>query len=161
MDHSAQAARGHDPSLIDMLGRVHQGIRREMRARLAPWGLSVAQYTTLSALDAQPQLSNAQLARLALVAPQSMFEILAQLEGRGLVRRQVDPDHARILRTTLSDSGQAMLAAAAPAIEALADEVLAGVPAGRRRATIAAMRTAMANLSADPTPARGRAQLDA
>ena len=58
-----------------------------MRARLAEWELSVQEYTSLSVLGARPGLSNAQLARRALVTPQSMIEILSKLESRGGVGR--------------------------------------------------------------------------
>jgi DNA-binding MarR family transcriptional regulator len=85
-----------EASLIYIVGRVNQGVRREMRARLAPLNLSVQEYTALSVLRARPGLSNAQLARRSLVTPQSMIEILAKLERRGLVKRAVDPEHARI-----------------------------------------------------------------
>jgi DNA-binding MarR family transcriptional regulator len=136
-----------EPSFIYMVGRVNQGIRREMRTRLADCRLSVAEYTTLSVLEARPELSNAQLARRALVTPQSMIEILAQLERRGLVERRVDPTHGRILRACLTPAGEEVLAVANPAVAALDDELLAGVPAAQRRAASAAMRAAMENLS--------------
>lgn len=157
MSRSAEKTGAHDASMIYMIGRVNQGIRREMRARLDEWKLSVAEYTTLSVLQARPRLSNAQLARRALVTPQSMFEILAQLERRGLVARDVDPQHGRILRTTLTDHGRAMLAAANPAIEALHAEMFAGLSPEAREAALAAMRTAMANLS-QPRGRRGDQQ---
>jgi DNA-binding MarR family transcriptional regulator len=147
MPNSPQDESTHDASLIYMVGRVNQGIRREMRGRLAEWDLGVAEYTTMSVLAARPQLSNAQLARRALVTPQSMIEILGQLERRGLVERQVDPAHGRILRATLTRDGRDVLAAAGPAIEALHDEMFAGVPVGEQRAATAAMRAAMVNLS--------------
>jgi DNA-binding MarR family transcriptional regulator len=136
-----------EASFIYMVGRVNQGIRREMRARLSECELSVAEYTTLSVLAARPELSNAQLARRALVTPQSMIEILGQLERRGLVRRQVDPDHGRILRATLTERGHDVLATATPGVDALNEELFAGVPARERRAALAAMRAAMENLS--------------
>jgi DNA-binding MarR family transcriptional regulator len=136
-----------DPSFIYMVGRVNQGIRREMRARLSDCELSVAEYTTLSVLEARPELSNAQLARRALVTPQSMIEILGQLERRGLVQRAVDPAHGRILRATLTPKGHEVLAIATPEVAALNEELFAGVPANQRRAAQAAMRTAMENLS--------------
>lgn len=136
-----------DASLIYAVGRVNQGIRRAMRARLAEWELSVAEYTTLSVLAARPELSNAQLARRALVAPQSMLEILARLEERGLVERRIDPAHGRILRARLTRAGLALLSAADPRVQALQDEIFAGVPVAARRATLDAMRAAMANLS--------------
>ncbi len=141
--------------MIYIVGRVNQGIRREMRARLSEFNLSVAEYTTLSVLDARPELSNAQLARRALVTPQSMLEILAELERRGLVERQLDPENARILRASLTPTGGAVLEAAAPAVQALHEEMFAGMPADRQDAAMAAMRTAMTNLS---QPAGGRAK---
>ena len=136
-----------EPSFIYMVGRVNQGIRREMRGRLTECELTVAEYTTLSVLAARPELSNAQLARRALVTPQSMIEILAQLEERGLVQRRVDPDHGRILRATLTPKGHQVLAIATPEVAALNEELFAGVPANQRRAAQAAMRVAMENLS--------------
>ena len=74
-------------------------------------GLSVNQYTTLSVLDRRSGLSNAQLARRALVSPQSMNEVLLTLERRGLVRRRAHPDHGRILQTRLTAKGRRLLAA--------------------------------------------------
>jgi DNA-binding MarR family transcriptional regulator len=136
-----------EATFIYMVGRVNQGIRREMRARLSECELSVAEYTTLSVLAARPELSNAQLARRALVTPQSMIEILGQLERRGLVQRAVDPDHGRILRATLPPKGHEVLAIATPEVAALNAELFAGVPANQRRAAQAAMHAAMENLS--------------
>jgi DNA-binding MarR family transcriptional regulator len=124
--------RAQEASLIYVVGRVNQGIRREMRARLAEWQLGVQEYTALSVLRTRPGLSNAQLARRALVTPQSMIEILAKLENRGLVRRDVDPDHGRILRAELTCEGQALLSAADPAILAIQEQMLADVPACQR-----------------------------
>src|SRR6185437_9295499 len=98
-----------NPSLIYAVGRVNQGIRREMRAHLAGFSLSVQEYTTLSVLAVRPGLSNAQLARRALVTPQSMIEILSKLESRRLVRRTVDPANARVLRAELTRAGTALL----------------------------------------------------
>jgi DNA-binding MarR family transcriptional regulator len=144
---AASTEMADDASFIYMVGRVNQGIRREMRTRLTECELSVAEYTTLSVLDARPELSNAQLARRALVTPQSMIEILAQLERRGLVERHVDPAHGRILRATLTPRGHDVLATATPEVDALNEELFAGVPARERRAALAAMRAAMENLS--------------
>lgn len=144
---------GHDTSLIYMVGRVNQGIRREMRTRLSQWSLSVQEYTTLSVLDARPGLSNAQLARRALVTPQSMIEILAGLQARDLVRRDVDPVHGRILRAELTAAGRDILAAADPLIDSIQAEVFASVPPRDRDAAMRAMRAAMAKLS-EPEPRR-------
>jgi DNA-binding MarR family transcriptional regulator len=148
MRSDSDEAGGRD--LIYALGRVHQFVRREMQVRLAPWQLTVQEYTALSVLRARPGLSNAQLARRSLVTPQSMLEILARLERRGLLGREVDPGHGRILRATPTEAGLALLGHADPGVAAIQDEVLAGVPADQRQALQAGMRAAMGHLSAAP-----------
>ena len=137
----------HDASFLYVIGRVNQGIRRAMQARLAPWKLSVQQYTALSVLQARPGLSNAQLARRALVTPQSMLEILSKLEERGLVRRTVDPDHALILRAELTAGGLRLLAEADPAVQTIQDELFGDTPEREREIALRVMRRAMDRLS--------------
>ena len=146
--------------MIYIVGRLNQGIRREMRARLSEFNLSVTEYTTLSVLAGRPELSNAQLARRALVTPPSMLEIVAELERRGLVSRAVDPDNARILRARLTRHGRDLLKAADPAIQTLHDEMFAGMTPRQQQAAMTAMRVAMTNLSRpDGSQRKPRAQL--
>jgi DNA-binding MarR family transcriptional regulator len=138
----------HEASLIYVLGRVNQGIRRRMRERLLEWDLTVQEYTTLSVLAAGPGLSNAGLARQALVTPQSMNEILARLEDRGLLRRDMDPADARILRAELTPAGNGILASADPAVGAIEDDILAAVPWRDRATALRVLHAAIENLSA-------------
>ena len=86
-------------------------VRRHIDEVVGSHGLSVNQYTTLSVLEHRSGLSNAQLARRALVSPQSMNEVLLTLERRGLVRRRAHPDHGRILQARLTAKGRRLLAA--------------------------------------------------
>ncbi len=145
---------GAQPTLVYAVGRVSQGIQREMRKRLAPWNLSVPDYTTLSVLERRPGLSNAQLSRRALITPQSMFEVLASLERRGLVEREVDPQHGRIRLAALTPSGRATLRKAAPSIAQMQEEMLADVPPHERdtvlRGILSAMQRLSAGLEGDP-----------
>jgi DNA-binding MarR family transcriptional regulator len=136
----------NDALLIYIVGRVDQGIRQEMRLRLAEWDLSVTEFTALSVLKRRPELSNAQLARRSLVRPQSMNEILVKLEERGLVRREVDPDHARILRAVLTPEAAELLEAAEPAVRAIQDQLFGDVPESERQVMIDALSKAMGKL---------------
>ena len=126
--------RAPGPSLAYVIGRVDQGVRREMRRRLEPFGLSVPEYTALSILDAVPGLSNAQLARRSLITPPAMLEVLASLERRGLAERHNDPTHARIRRAELTDEGTRTLRASSREVDRLSDELLDAVPADDRDA---------------------------
>src|SRR3954462_12780026 len=101
-----------EPRVSYLVGRLDRILRRRLGDALAPHGLSLPEYTTLSVLRARPGPSNAQLARRSLITPQAMNEVLARLEGRGLVRREVDPAHARIRRARLTAAGETLLAGA-------------------------------------------------
>jgi DNA-binding MarR family transcriptional regulator len=136
------------PSLIYVIGRVDQGVRRELRVRLAPLALSVPDVTTLSVLRGRSGLSNAQLARRALITPQSMLEVLASLEQRGLLARRPDAANARIMRAELTPSGRRLLARADAVIAALEDELLAAVAPEEREQARGALLRVMGELSA-------------
>ena len=99
------------PTLLYLIGRMDRVVRRHIDDVVKAKGLSVNQYTTLSVLDHRSGLSNAQLARRALVSPQSMNEVLLALERRGLVRRHAHPDHGRILQSRLTAKGRRVLRA--------------------------------------------------
>ena len=68
-------------------------------------GLAIPQYVVLSLLAETPGLANADLARRAFVTPQSMNEVLKQLESTGLVERRRNPTNARILNAYLTRTG--------------------------------------------------------
>ena len=110
MSATETAEDGREPTLLYLVGRIDRVVRRAMGEVLKAQGLSVNQYATLSVLDRRSGLSNAQLARRALVSPQSMNEVLLALEQRGLVRRRAHPDHGRILQARLTAKGRALLA---------------------------------------------------
>lgn len=85
----------------------------EMIARkaesLAPFDLTVTQYTALLMLRCNPGVSSAQLARLCRVTPQSMSVVTAALEQRGLTERMPVPIYARIMALTLTRKGNTLL----------------------------------------------------
>ena len=98
-----------DPGLGYVVGRLDRVVRSAIDAVVRDHGVSVNQYTTLSVLARRPLLSNAQLARRSYVSPQSMNETLQALEAMGLIKRRVDPDHARIRRTELTAKGRKLI----------------------------------------------------
>src|SRR5580698_339125 len=67
-------------------------------------GLGIPQFVVLSFLAETPGLANADLARRAFVTPQSMNEVLRQLESSGLVERRQNPTNARILNEYLTST---------------------------------------------------------
>ena len=123
---SASAGEGDDerPMITYVVGRLDRVIRSRLGEALAPHDLTVAQFTTLSILARRPGLSNAQLARRALILPQSMIQVISALESRGLVART--PAGGRTLKTQLTARGRALLARTEGATRALETEMLSG-----------------------------------
>lgn len=69
-------------------------------------GVSTAQIGVLRQLSNEPGLSGAELARRLLISPQGVQLALTALEKRGLVYREQDPQHGRILQAFLTDQGR-------------------------------------------------------
>jgi len=101
------------------LKRAQHALRTRMDESLRHLGLSAPRYAVLTAVEIEPGLSNARLARAAFVTPQTMQGILANLERDGLLIREADPAHGRILRSRLTAHGREVLAQA----HRIADEV--------------------------------------
>ena len=95
-----------------MLKRAQHALRMSMDELLEPTGITVPQYNVLSAVQLQPGISNAALARGAFVTAQSMQGIVANLERIGLLRRKPHPTHGRIRQSELTKTGEVVLAKA-------------------------------------------------
>jgi DNA-binding MarR family transcriptional regulator len=115
------------PRLSYVVGRLDRALRRRFDERLAPHGLTTLQYTTLSILRARSGLSNARLARRSFMSPQSMSEVLARLDQKGLIRREPDPQHGRVVRVTLTEAGKRALEVADGIAGEIEETMLAGL----------------------------------
>ena len=95
----------------------------------------------LALLDEQPGLSNADLARRAFVTPQSMNQILRELEDKVWVIRRPHPGHGRIRQAGLTRDGRTVLRACQQAAGAIEEQMLAGLSAADRERLVAALLT--------------------
>lgn len=94
------------------VARACHALERALAARLAPLGLKPAQLDVLMNLHRHPGMSQHDLARRLLVGRSNITMLLPQLEARGLLRREGDGKDRRILRLTLTDEGETLLAEA-------------------------------------------------
>jgi len=78
-----------------------------MESALEESGVTYAQANVLTELAYGPARSNADLARAQFVKPQTMVEILASLERRGLVSRNPQPESGRAMPAELTKAGTA------------------------------------------------------
>jgi DNA-binding MarR family transcriptional regulator len=109
------------------LKRAQHALRSRMDGALRPLSLTAPQYAVLSAVELDAGISNASLARAAFVTPQSMHGVLANLIRDGLLLREPDPVHGRILRSSLTTNGQHVLAEAHKRVREVEDVMIASI----------------------------------
>lgn len=121
-------------SLGYALKQVHHLMRAAIENRIRAAGLSMTfpHMAALYLLSETPGLSGAQLARWAMVTPQTMNQILTRLEADGLILRRPDPEHRRILRAEVTAAGREQFQRGCTIAETLLDEAQAGMNPGER-----------------------------
>lgn len=92
-----------------LLRQIQRATRRAIEEALRDGKLTATQADVLTELAYGPPLSNAELARLHSVTPQSMVEILASLERAGLISRSAKPKHGRAMPAELTKEGHSQL----------------------------------------------------
>ena len=122
---------------------AQHGVRLRMDEALRPLGLTTPQYGVLCALEAEPGLSNARLARALFVTAQTMHGTLSNLEREGLVERRPDPDHGRAKRGVMTTTGLRVLEEAHQLVSEVEDRMMAGMgEPGARKLTASLMQCA-------------------
>lgn len=103
-------------SLVFETTRLYLALRAAMDEALVRNGITAAQFGALSALEQEPGLTNANLARRLVVTPQTTHTIVTGLVEAGLVVRQPHPVHGRLLVLDLSNAGEAVVEEAGPIV---------------------------------------------
>ncbi len=94
-----------------LLRQAANAQRRRMDRILAAVGLTHPQFLVMTMIRAYPGCSNADIARLAMLTPQTVHAIISTLSLKGLAARRPDVAHGRILNIALTDAGVALLEA--------------------------------------------------
>ena len=131
-----------------LLKRAQDALNAAMTAVLREYGATLPEYAVLTALAEEPGLSNADLARRAFVTPQTMNQVLKELEHRGWVSRHPHPGHGRILQSELTADGARTLSACHQAVDVVEGRMLAGLGPAERGQLAAALRSCIDGLSA-------------
>ncbi|MFD1972456.1 MarR family winged helix-turn-helix transcriptional regulator [Trinickia caryophylli] len=136
------------PRLTYLIGSLDRILRRKMTDTLAPLGLTLAQFTALSVLEARGEASNAQLAERSFITPQSANEVMSAMASRNWITREPDPNHGRVVVLRLTDEGRDILRRCVDAVRVLETQMLAGVDAHSVEAVHATLEVFARNLRA-------------
>jgi DNA-binding MarR family transcriptional regulator len=92
-----------------LLRQAQAAARLTLERALADLGITPPQFVVLTMLKAYPGLSGADLARVALVTPQTVGVIIRNLERDRAIRKTPHPVHGRVLQWTLTRHGLRVL----------------------------------------------------
>jgi DNA-binding MarR family transcriptional regulator len=133
-----------------LVKRAQSVINLSLEEIVSKHGLGIPHYVVLALLAGTPGLPNAELARKAFVTPQSMNEVLQQLEASGLVERRPSPSNARILNAKLSQTGEKKLRSVNDDVLGLEERLLQGLSRDEVLALNRSLETIIRNMT--PTP---------
>jgi DNA-binding MarR family transcriptional regulator len=105
-----EGKRGEGGYLGYLLRQAGVAHRNRFEAGLAEAGITAPQFVVLTMLANYPGLSNADLARLSLLTPQTVSVIVGNLVKAGLVERRKHARHGRIQHIDVTQAGREMLA---------------------------------------------------
>jgi DNA-binding MarR family transcriptional regulator len=107
-----------------LLREVQVATRLALEEAIRDAGLTVSQANVLTELAYGQARSNAELARIHSVTPQTMIEILASLEYRGLISRAASPDGGRARPAELTREGHSSVLTVHRAMRSVEERLL-------------------------------------
>jgi len=140
-----QGKRGEQGYLAYLLRQAQAATRLAMERALADLGATPPQFVVLTMLRAYPGLSGADLARVAMLTPQTTGVIIRNLERDGAIRKTPHPVHGRVLQWTVTRRGAALLDKCRRRAQAIERRLTAGLSAGGQRT----IRRWLAQIAAD------------
>jgi DNA-binding MarR family transcriptional regulator len=130
-----EGKRGEKGHLAYLLRQAQAATRLTMERALADLGVTPPQFAVLTMLKAYPGLSGADLARVALLTPQTVGVIIRNLERDGAIGKTPHPVHGRVLQWTLTRRGGNLLGKCRRHVRALERRLMAGLSA-KAQATV-------------------------
>jgi DNA-binding MarR family transcriptional regulator len=127
--------RGEDGHLAYLLRQAQAATRLTLERALAELKVTPPQFAVLTMLRAYPGLSGADLARVALLTPQTVGVIIRNLERDGAIRKMPHPVHGRVLQWNLTRHGETLLDQCRRHVDAVERRLAAGLDT-RAEATI-------------------------
>jgi DNA-binding MarR family transcriptional regulator len=121
--------RGEQGYLTYLLRQAQAAARLSLERALDDLGATPPQFVVLTMLKAYPGLSGADLARVAVLTPQTVGVIIRNLERDGAIRKTPHPVHGRLLQWTLTKHGAKLLAKCRRHAMALERRLAAGLGA--------------------------------
>lgn len=121
-----EGKRGEDGHLGYLLRQAANAFRGNMEVALQDSSLTSPQFLVLTMIEAYPGASNADLARLTMLTPQTVSVIVANLEKSGDILRRPHHQHGRIVHLDMTVQGTQNLRQAKHSLYDFENQLAAG-----------------------------------
>ena len=122
-----EGKRGEKGHLAYLLRQAQAATRLTIERALTELSVTSPQFVVLTMLKAYPGLSGADVARVALLTPQTVGIIIRNLERDGAIRKTPHPVHGRVLQWTLTRRGATLLDKCRRHVQAVERRLVAGL----------------------------------
>lgn len=116
-----------------LLGKGYQLLVAECDKRLAPLGLTAAQYGVTAILARNEARTSSELCQRMDYDPGAMTRLLQRLEAKKVIKRVPDISDRRIHTLALTENGRLLYEQAQPMVDAVHDLMLQGLDADEAR----------------------------
>lgn len=127
-------------ALLELVGyncrRAYVQIHKTFLERMAGYQLRPVEFSVLAVLNANPLITQKQLARALSVSPPNLAVLLDRLQARGLLTRERNPLDGRSQVLSLTDAGRQTAAKAERTAHSLEFEATAMLSDSERRTLI-------------------------
>lgn len=129
----AEGKRGESGHLGYLLRQASMAVRVRIERALSELGVTQPQFVVLTMVAAYPGLSNADLARLSLLTPQTVNVIVGNLKRSGTLTSQPHAVHGRIQNLYMTEAGKDVLARCRPRVQAMERQLVADLSAAEEK----------------------------
>lgn len=106
---AGEGKRGEQGYLAYLLRQASGAVRSAIERALEDLQVTQPQFLVMTMINAYPGISGAEIARLAMLTPQTISLIIANLERDGRLTRSISPDHGRVQILQLTPQGSDLL----------------------------------------------------
>jgi DNA-binding MarR family transcriptional regulator len=115
-----------------LVKRAQLALRKTLDSTLLGLDLTTAQYAVLYHIAHAPGASNAELARLSFVTPQTMIRLVRGLERKHFLARRPSTRDSHVLEARLTKDGVRVLRAAQREVDAIHERMVGSLSAAER-----------------------------
>jgi len=150
---AGEGKRGEEGHLGYLLRQASGAYRLKLERAFADLGVTPPQFAVLTMIVAYPGISGAEIARLAVLTPQTVSVIVGNLLRAGWIERTAHEVHGRIQRLEATASGRKVLARCRARVVTIDRRLLEGIGAAEER-TIRRWLVAVALAGEEPGSSR-------